>query len=62
MLKSLHNDVSGVRVVAANTDTATSGAASAEVAPVISTEDESVAVRVGQVLRQGSGLVDIVPV
>ena len=56
----LHQDVSCVLLVGLETDTVPSRAAGVQVTPVISTEDESVSVDVGEVLSQGGRLVDIV--
>ena len=58
----LHQDVMRVLLDGLDTDTVTSGAAGAQVAPVISTEDEGVSVGVGEVLRQSGGLGNVVAV
>ena len=60
--KDLHQDVGGVLLHGLDTNTVTSGAASTELGPVISTEDEGVSVGVGEVLRQSGGLGNVVAV
>ena len=60
--ENLHQDVGRVLLHGLNANTVTPGAAGAKLGLVVRTEDESVSVSVGEVLRQRGGLVDVVPV
>lgn len=57
----IHCDVGGIRLDAADAGTVTSGTACAQDRSIVRTQDERVPIGVGQVLRQGSRLVDVVP-
>lgn len=62
VLQDIHSNMCGVRLYTADTDTVSAGPTGTEHGSVIGAKDEGVALCIGQILGDGSALINIVAV